>query len=349
MRYAVVIGICVFGCFGTARADAKEDRREVGGLTYALPAGWKSEMEGPDHARLTHADAKRYCIISLYESRAAAADLDAEFAKEWQAVAGPLKDQKPTPVRRKVVGRTVLEVSAPATVSGTALLQRVVVLDGGAQVTTLVIFTADAAAAVAYQKAIDGIIASIRFPAAAPAAQAPAAQAPAAQAPVTTERPDRVLIGTLQPTVTLADLAGTWSYGAGSVATYVDSSTGSYAGTSTVFFGETYVIKANGAFDYKFTGRSGNHTVREADGGTVTLSGGFVTFQFKGARGTKKLQLIAFVNQPSGASVLTFSPTGKDGVGQTAEWIASYCNVVKGVYACVGSEEWGRAPRKSAK
>ena len=83
--------------------------------------------------------------------------------------------------------------------------------------------------------------------------------------------------------------------------------------------------------------------MREADGGKVTLSGGFVTFQFKGSRGTKKFQLIAFVNQPSGASVLTFSLTGKDGVGQTAAWIASNCNVVKGVYACVGSEEWTRS------
>ncbi len=324
---------------GTARADSREDRREVGGLTYALPAGWKAEMEGPDHARLTHADTKRYCIISLYESRATAADLDAEFAREWHSVAGPLKDQKPAPVRRKVAGRTVLEVGAPATVAGTAMLQRVVVLDGGAQITTLVIFTADAAAATAYRKAIDGIIASIRFPTAAPPAPAPT------PAPVTTGRPDRVLIGTLQSTVTLADLAGTWNHGAGSVTTYVDSSSGDYASTSTAFYGESFVIKANGTFDYKFTGRANNHTVRETDGGNVTLSGGFVTFQFKGAHGTKKLQLIAFVNQPSGASVLTFSPTGKDGAGQTTEWIASYCNVVKGVYSCVGSEEWGRAPR----
>ena len=210
MRY-LALGLCVMAFLGTARADATEDRRKVGGLTYALPAGWKAEMEGTDHVRLTHADAKRYCIISLYESRATGADLDAEFAKEWQSVAGPLKDQKPTPVRRKVAERTVLEVTAPATVAGTALLQRVVILDGGAQITTLVIFTADAAAATAYQKAIDEVI--IQFPPAAPTAPAP----------IATQRPDRVLIGMMQPTVTLADLAGTWNHGAGSVTTYVDS------------------------------------------------------------------------------------------------------------------------------
>jgi hypothetical protein len=338
MRY-LAVGLCVMGYLGIAHADAREDRRAIGALTYALPAGWKAEMEGPDHARLTHADAKRYCIVSLYESRAITADLDAEFATEWRSVAGPLKDQKPAPVRRKVAGRTVLEVVAPATVAGTAVLQRVVVLDGGGQITTLVIFTADAASATAYQQAIDGIIASIRFPSTAPSAPAPA------PAPATTQRPDRVLIGTLQASVTLADLAGTWNHGAGSVTTYVDSSSGDYASTSTAFYGESFAIKADGTFDYKFTGRADNHTVRETDGGKVTLSGGFVTFQFKGSRGTKKLQLIAFVNQPGGASVLTFSPTGKDGVGQTAEWIASNCNVVKGVYACVGSEEWGRARR----
>jgi hypothetical protein len=342
MRNAL-LGLCVIAIAATASAAPKEDRRDVGGLTYALPAGWNTAMEGGDHARLTHADSKRYCIVSVYQSRAAGGDLDADFAKEWQAMAGGVK--MPAPARRKIGGRTILEASAPNTISGTALLQRVVVLDGGSQITTLVVLTADAEAARAYQPVIDGLFASIVFPGAAPAPEPAPATAPA---PASTERPDRVLIGTLKPSVTLADLAGTWNYGAGSVATYVNSSTGNYSRTSTVFYGETYVIKANGTFTYSFVGRSNNYTVREKDNGTITLDGGFVSLKFKGTRGLKKHQLIAFVNQPTGASVMTLIGGGADYKGESADWISQFCGVSNGVYHCVGSEEWGRAARTKA-
>jgi len=54
------------------------------------------------------------------------------------------------------------------------------------------------------------------------------------------------------------------------------------AGTSTTFYGEQYVVRSNGTFEYKFVGRANNHTVRETDSGTIILSGVYVTFKFAG-------------------------------------------------------------------
>src|SRR5256886_2115810 len=112
------------------------------------------------------------------------------------------------------------------------------------------------------------------------------------------------LSGTLIPSITMDDLAGKWDHGAGSVQTYVDASTGNYAGTATTFYGEQVVVRSNGPFEYKFVGRANNTTVRETDRGTIILSGGYITFKFEG-RTTKKYQFIAFNIQPTGAAILS--------------------------------------------
>jgi hypothetical protein len=116
--------------------------------------------------------------------------------------------------------------------------------------------------------------------------------------------PQKPLSGTLKDSITMNDLVGRWDHGAGSVQTYVDSNTGNYAGTATSFYGEQYVIRSNGSFDYKFVGRANNNTVRETDRGTIILSGGYVTAKFEG-RTTKKYQFIAFNIQPKGAAILS--------------------------------------------
>jgi hypothetical protein len=56
LAWVIVAGLVVTGA---ARAD---ERHELGGLGFTLPAGWKFEPPAPgaDHARLTFLDAKRY-------------------------------------------------------------------------------------------------------------------------------------------------------------------------------------------------------------------------------------------------------------------------------------------------
>lgn len=48
-------------------------------------------------------------------------------------------------------------------------------------------------------------------------------------------QPQKPLAGLLKESITMADLAGTWDSGAASVTSYVDSSSGNYAGTDTTF------------------------------------------------------------------------------------------------------------------
>jgi len=159
--------------------------------------------------------------------------------------------------------------------------------------------------------------------------------------------PQKPLSGTLKDSITMNDLVGRWDHGAGSVQTYVDSNTGNYAGTTTSFYGEQYVIRSNGSFDYKFVGRANNNTVRETDRGTIILSGGYVTVQFEG-RTTKKYQFIAFNIQPIGAAILSLVEVHDSFQGYDAAGLTKECGHGDGFVRCVGGEEWARLGDKPA-
>ena len=159
--------------------------------------------------------------------------------------------------------------------------------------------------------------------------------------------PQKPLSGTLKDSITMGDLIGRWDHGAGSVQTYIDSSTGNYAGTATSFYGEQYVIRSNGTFDYKFAGRANNQTVRETDRGTILLSGGYVTVKFEG-RTTKKYQFIAFNTQPTGAAILSLVEVHDTFQGYDPASLAQQCGHGDGFIRCVGGEEWARLGDKPA-
>jgi hypothetical protein len=156
------------------------------------------------------------------------------------------------------------------------------------------------------------------------------------------------LSGTLNATITMADLVGTWDHGAGSVQTYIDSYTGDYSRTNTTFYGEQYSIRSDGTFEYKFVGRSNNRTVRESDSGNVILSGGFITIKFKG-RTTQKYQFIAFMTQPNGAAIISLVGVHDTFQGYDAAGLSLECGHSSGYIHCVGGEEWARLSAKPAK
>lgn len=160
--------------------------------------------------------------------------------------------------------------------------------------------------------------------------------------------PQKPLSGTLKASITMADLVGTWDNGAGSVQTYIDSNTGDYSHTNTTFYGEQYSIRSDGTFQYKFVGRSNNSTVRESDIGNVILSGGYITFKFKG-RTTQKYQFIAFMTQPNGAAILSLVSVHDTFQGYDAAAMSLECGHSQGYISCVGGEQWARLSAKPVK
>ena len=155
-------------------------------------------------------------------------------------------------------------------------------------------------------------------------------------------QPQQPLAGTLKPSITMADLVGTWDSGGASVTTYVDSSSGNYAGTDTTFYGESYTIHPNGTFDHRFAGRTGNHTVREVSNGVISLSGGYVIVKFTGGerRSTYKYQFISYMSLPNGGAVLSLIHIGETENGLSPERLTESCGHAKGYISCVSGDVW---------
>jgi hypothetical protein len=299
-------------------AAPKVDRRDIGGLTFMLPAGWKFDQPaGQDHAMLTYADSTRYCIVSLYRP-IASDDIAIDFLREWKAIAGTIKDQEPNSARRRVGGRDVIEATGTVTVDdGTVVFERVGVIMGNGHISAMIVLTANETTHQACQPDADAMYASITFDAAA------------AAAPV----PGNALLGTMKSSITSGDLSGSWGFGASVVP-------GSNEGAS--FVGMSYTFHADGTYEYRESGRSNGSTFKETYPGTFTLSGGNLVLKGKDGREQTK-QLIAFMDTPDAAAVLTLYTVNPSRSPLDAAAIAKQCYVKNGVYQCTDGELWSRA------
>ena len=123
---------------------------------------------------------------------------------------------------------------------------------------------------------------------------------------------------------------------------YFSSSTGTYSSTDTTFSGEWLTIHPNGTFESSFQGRTGNHTVRESDTGTVILSGGTVTLKYA-HKATMRYQFVAYMDEPKGAAILTMIFIG-DTALLDAEGLRANCGHAHGYITCLTGEEFMRKP-----
>jgi hypothetical protein len=119
----------------------------------------------------------------------------------------------------------------------------------------------------------------------------------------------------IRKSISMADLVGDWKLGSADVISYVNTTTGNYAGSSAVYVGEFYTIAANGSYTYNFQGMSGGHVVREKSAGQVEFTSEFVVFHEKPSNQLKRYRFISYEQGLSGAILLTLlaeqnPPTG---------------------------------------
>ena len=88
--------------------------------------------------------------------------------------------------------------------------------------------------------------------------------------------------------------------------------------------------------------------MRELDTGNVILSGNYITIKFKG-RLAQQYQLIAFINQPGGAAILSLVGVHDNFQRYDAAGMSLECGHNDGFIRCVGGEEWARLGPKPTK
>jgi hypothetical protein len=329
-------------------------------IQYTPPKGWaKTTKEGAVVYTAINKTTNAFCLLTVYAGAASAGSPQKDFANEWnEVVAKPFKaDANPkTQTQTTPEGWQATVGGAQIELEGGIKAATILTVFSGFQKTTsiLVIFNDESYLAQA-SAFIDGIKLD--------KTKALAKTAPTIQTnPSTTiqrdpfpdkpgVQPQKPLSGPLKESITMADLVGTWDQGAASVTTYVDSSSGNYAGTDTTFYTENYTIKSDGTFDHRFQGRTANHTVREVNSGTITLSGDYIIVKFTtGERSaTYRYQFIALMTLPNGGAVLSLIHIGDNDKGYNPEQLYWSCSHPNGYITCVSGDIWTLRVAKPAR
>ncbi len=338
----------IFGLFIPQTIFCQAEKLDI--IQYTPPKGWtKTPKEGAVVYSDINKTTNAFCLITLYSSTAAAGTPQLDFTNEWNnLVVKPFKAQTnpKTETQTNPEGWQATAGAAEIEIDGVKSYAILTVFSGFGKTTSVLAILNDQT----YVAQLDAVTQSIKLDKVKVVADM--TPTPTIQNDPFPDRPgyapQKPLMGTLKETITMADLVGGWDSSAASVQTYVDSSSGNYAGTNTTFYGDLHSINANGSFDYKFTGRTNNHTVRESDSGNVILSGGTITLKFKG-RSTYKYQLIAFMTQPNGSAILSLVQLSENAKEYDSEWLKLECGHGSGYIHCVGGEEWARPAAKPVK
>ncbi len=217
-----------------------------------------------------------FCIITLYGATPGTGNPTSDFNNEWnnlvvknmKAEANPKTDEQKGDGWTAISGGSQVESEA-----GKAIGFLTVISGFGKTVSILAVFNDPA-----YGKQVDAFIGAIEMD----KPVAPANNATAAT-PATIDSDGNLVIP--QPTrqLTIADLAGEWGDNPGRIATtYVDRSTGSYAGTDSLHFTSKWTIDKNGRYTNNFFEVRNGKKLSDMTTGAITIVGRLISIKHKG-------------------------------------------------------------------
>lgn len=269
--------------------------------TFTPPAGWAYEQPpGKDHADMTWVEGNRYCTIGVFRAGApSTGDPAADFESRWNDIVRQLGQPQsvPKPVRRSLPsGAEAWEGSADVQFADHVGFVHLLMLDAGARVAPIFILARDRATFDSLRDPIQRFLASVTVK----KVSAPgAATAPRVANPAAPQGKKRIAV---------SDVVGSWSHSTTSYATYVSRSTGAYAGTSIISYGQGYEFAADGTYTYRFTGMQNGRVVREKDSGTWRFEGGNLAIRSR-ERDPKTYRIVEYQTAPDGTTFMTLLDT----------------------------------------
>ena len=248
------------------RAGAAPRARTLDRVTYTVPDRWKVDETTPGQVAISRIGGDTYCLIAIYASMPASADLGASFAAAWQNVAlrtiAPVA--APAPTQGNVGNTSAMLGGAASTAQGRPVAAILIVLDAGASVVPILILTPSTEAFEAYTAEVQAMLGGLVVSrpdnnnATPPAAPPPSGK-------LNVPPPTRQ--------ITLADLAGEWKHEDGITTTYVDRYTGAYAGYDSIAMRETWTITAKGVVASDFFAIRNGKKIIEKKSGTMRIAG----------------------------------------------------------------------------
>ena len=261
------------------------DVKMIGSLSFAVPDGWQYETSAPDRGDMVWKNSNgAYLIILLTAPQPSSGNADRDFALAWRAlVETDARLSLPSPIYdvRGSVGYAG-KWSGGAVANRTKEAALYVLQPGRGTFVPVVVVGPNRAVLDALGETVRMVIGSVRI-------------APLRAAPIKTR-------------IEVADMVGDWKTGNASVVSYVNGSTGNYAGTSVTFAGDYYSIAADGRYSYKFQGLSSGSVVRAAAAGTVEFSSDLVVFHERPSDKLTRFRFVSYEQGLTGATLMTLLP-----------------------------------------
>jgi hypothetical protein len=274
-------------------------------MSFAVPDGW-TYTPARDGGAMVLKQGNNYWIMAVYTPMPASGDASQDLKTAWSRIvlAGP--DYRGMPALPYYdISHTVGYPGKRADDSSInrATYTRMYVLETGKSFIPVVCVSNDGMVLNSQEHIANALIGSVRL-------------APLKAEPIKTN-------------ITLADMVGHWTSGAGTSISFYSSSTGQYQGSSNTFYGAGYTIASDGSFTYKMSGMMNNNITRDDDSGVVQFEKEFVVF--KGHNHVVRYRFLNIQRAIDGSTVMTFLPPAAN---------PATLSIIR------DSEMWIRAPKK---
>jgi hypothetical protein len=269
-RFAVLF--CVFLFAGSAAAQVQS----FGEVSFAVPDGWDYGVEANgDHATLSTLQNGQVVALAIFRPWRSSGNPDSDFRAAWAKVVRSMLPPAPIYEHKSLAGYPGRYGSTNT--DDNSQYVHLYALEAGENVLPVLLVTPNRQSFNSLEPLISLFVDGVR------------------QLPLKAQPP--------KASITMGDLVGEWRSSGDSSLNYVTSS-GAYAGSSTVAHGVSYTIASNGSYKSQFAGIANRQIVRGNSVGTVELGPGTIGFRERGGK-LSRYHFVSYQTALNGATVLT--------------------------------------------
>ena len=269
-RFAVLLCVVLFA--GGAAAQVQS----FGEVSFVVPDGWEYVVEASaDHATLSTIQNGQVVALAVFRPLRSSGNPDSDFRAAWAKVARSMQPPEPIYEHKSLAGYQGRYGSTNTDDSSHYV--HLYALEAGANVLPVLVVTPNRQSFNSLEPLILLFVDGVR------------------QLPLKSQPP--------KASITIADLVGEWRSSGDSSLNYVTSS-GAYAGSSTVAHSAGYTIASDGSYKSQFAGVTNRQIVRGNSVGTVELGPGTIGFRERGGK-RSRYHFVSYQTALNGATVLT--------------------------------------------
>jgi hypothetical protein len=267
-RFAVLFCVLIFA------AETAAQVQSLGEVSFAVPDGWDYVVEA-DKGIVSSTQNGQVVALAVFRPLRSSGNPDSDFRAAWAKVTRAMQPPQPIYEHKSLAGYQGRYGSTNT--DDYSRYVHLYVLEAGESVIPVLVVTPNRQSFNSLEPLISLFVDGVR------------------QLPLKAQPP--------KASITIVDLVGEWRSSGDSSLSYVTSS-GAYAGSSTVAHGVSYTIASNGSYKSQFAGIANRQIIRSNSVGTVELGPGTIGFRERGGK-LSRYHFVSYQTALNGATVLT--------------------------------------------